>query len=79
MSKRRFLNNAICSECGEFFDLTADVVERRLKTKGYDYEYYEYDIKCPKCGNIAELSKKLSELPLKIRIQVWKKFHKMKD
>ena len=79
MAQRRLRGIAICTACGEAFDISAENVERRVVTKGYDYEYYEYFIKCPRCGKEVETLKKLSDLPLKIVFQVWKKFLKMKD
>ena len=79
MAKRRLRSIAVCTACANVFYISADNVERKKRYKGYDYEYYEYFIKCPTCGKEIEKLDKLTDLPLKIAFQVWKKYRKMRD
>ena len=73
--KRRNSDFEVCVDCGEFFEITADVVKRRKIIRGYDVEYFEYFIECPNCKEEARKIEP-SKHSLKLAFQVWRKFRK---
>ena len=58
-------------DCANCFKVEAELIQKKLIVRGYDYEEYQYFIKCPSCNRKYRI--RLRDLPIKIAFRMIKK------
>ena len=54
-----------CLNCGHGTEITIQNTTRSWHVRGYDYEYWVYHVKCPKCRKSTDVQWK--QLPFRVK------------